>query len=116
MQNQTLQAVQSAQDLLVWLIPQLDKFPRARRYTLGERFEAGVLAILERLIEAAYTRFPSFRRTPESRAALMQFGIQVSPFWVGCFDQLRFHFRFLSLIAFSRAIAVTMRSCALCMG
>jgi hypothetical protein len=56
MQNQTPQAVQSAHELLVWLIPQLDKLPRARRFTLGERLEAGVLAILENLIEAAYTR------------------------------------------------------------
>lgn len=56
MQNQTPQAVQAAHELLVWLIPQLDKLPRARRFTLGEHLEAGVLAILERLIEAAYTR------------------------------------------------------------
>jgi hypothetical protein len=56
MQNQTPQAVQSAHDLLVWLIPQLDKLSRARRFALGERLEAGVLAVLERLVEAAYTR------------------------------------------------------------
>jgi len=56
MQNHTPQAVQAAHELLVWLIPQLDKLPRARRFTLGERLEAGVLAVLEGLIEAAYTR------------------------------------------------------------
>jgi len=28
------QAVQSCHELLLWLIPQLDKFPRARRFTL----------------------------------------------------------------------------------
>ena len=33
------QAVQSCYELLLWLIPQLDKFPRVRRYTLGERIE-----------------------------------------------------------------------------
>lgn len=33
------QAVQSCYELLLWLIPQLDKFPRARRFTLGERIE-----------------------------------------------------------------------------
>jgi hypothetical protein len=27
------QAVQSCYELLLWLIPQLDKFPRARRFT-----------------------------------------------------------------------------------
>ncbi|MGE3152474.1 MAG: diversity-generating retroelement protein Avd [Nitrospiraceae bacterium] len=50
------QAVQSCHDLLLWLIPQLDKFPRARRFTLGERLEAGLLEVLELLVEAAYAR------------------------------------------------------------
>lgn len=50
------QAVQSCHELLLWLIPQLDKFPRSRRFTLGERIEAGLLAVLELLVEAAYTR------------------------------------------------------------
>ncbi|MBK9945868.1 MAG: hypothetical protein IPP12_01605 [Nitrospira sp.] len=36
------QAVQSCHELLLWLIPQLDKFPRVRRFTLGERIEAGI--------------------------------------------------------------------------
>ncbi len=39
------QAVQSCHDLLLWLIPQLDKFPRVRRFTLGERIEMRVLRI-----------------------------------------------------------------------
>lgn len=50
------QAVQSSHELLLWLIPQLDKFPRARRFTLGERLETGLLEVLELLVEAAYTR------------------------------------------------------------
>lgn len=50
------QAVQSCHELLLWLIPQLDKFPRIRRFTLGERIESGVLEVLESLVEAAYTR------------------------------------------------------------
>ena len=41
------QAVQSCHELLLWLIPQLDKFPRVRRFTLGERIEGGLLAVLE---------------------------------------------------------------------
>ncbi|MGE3152974.1 MAG: diversity-generating retroelement protein Avd [Nitrospiraceae bacterium] len=49
------QAVQSCHELLLWLIPQLDKFPHSRRFTLGERLEAGLLTVLELLVEAAYT-------------------------------------------------------------
>ena len=49
-------AVQSCHELLRWLVPQLDKFPRSRRFTLGEQLEVGLLAVLEFLVEAAYTR------------------------------------------------------------
>ena len=48
------QAVQDCHDLLRWLIPLLDKFPRARRFTLGERLEGGLLDVLEELVDAAY--------------------------------------------------------------
>jgi hypothetical protein len=51
----TPQAVVACHDLLAWVIPQLDKFPRQRRFTLGDRIESGLLHVLERLIEAAYS-------------------------------------------------------------
>ncbi len=50
------QAVQSCHDVLRWLIPQLDKFPRSRRFTLGEQLESGLLEVLELLVDAAYSR------------------------------------------------------------
>ena len=72
MTDRTPQAVQSCHELLLWLIrqplhallyllhpwsrPHLDKFPRTRRFTLGERLEGGLLAVLEHLVEAAYSR------------------------------------------------------------
>ena len=37
MTDKTPQAVQACHALLVWVVPQLDKFPRVRRFTLGER-------------------------------------------------------------------------------
>ena len=50
-------AVQECHDLLRRLIPHPDKFPRARRFTLGERLEGG-------LLDAAYRRdkTPALRR------------------------------------------------------
>jgi hypothetical protein len=39
MNDMTPQAVQACHELIRWLVPQLDKFPRLRRYTLGERLE-----------------------------------------------------------------------------
>jgi len=56
MPDNTPQVVQDCHDLLLWLIPQLDKFPRLRRYTLGERIETHLLEILEWLVAAAYSR------------------------------------------------------------
>jgi hypothetical protein len=56
MQDGTPQAVQATHELLRWLIPTLDKFPRQRRFTLGERLEQEVLAVLALLAEAAYSR------------------------------------------------------------
>ncbi len=49
-------AVNDCQNLLIWLIPLLDNFPRNRRFTLGERLETGLLEILELLVEVAYTK------------------------------------------------------------
>ena len=56
MPNSTPQAVQSCHDLIRWLVPQLDKFPRNRRFTLGERLEQALLEVLELLVEAAWTQ------------------------------------------------------------
>jgi len=56
MNNQLPKVVQDCHDLLLWLIPLLDKFPRSRRFTLGERLENGLLDILADLIEATYSQ------------------------------------------------------------
>lgn len=56
MRNDTSpQAVQSCHELLLWLIPQLDKLPRSRRFTLGDRLERVLLDVLEKLVDAAYS-------------------------------------------------------------
>ena len=49
-------AVQLCHETLVWIIPQLDKFPRSRRFTVGERIEKGLLEVLGYLVEASYSR------------------------------------------------------------
>ena len=48
--------VEDCHELLAWIIPKLDQFPRNRRYTLGERIESGLLRVLENLIQAAYQK------------------------------------------------------------
>ena len=53
------QAVQSCHNLILWMIPQIDKFPRVRRFTLGERIESSLLTVLRGLIQAYYA--PRYR-------------------------------------------------------
>ena len=68
--ERTPRAVQACHELLAWLIPLLDQFPRSRRFTLGERLETGLLAVLEALVEAAYSR--------DKRAALARANLRLA--------------------------------------
>ena len=43
-------------DLLLYLIPQLAKFPRDQKFILADRIEIVLLDLLEMTIEAYYTR------------------------------------------------------------
>jgi len=47
MNQNTPRAVEACHELLLWLIPLLDQFPRSRRFTLGERIEKLLLSVLE---------------------------------------------------------------------
>ena len=41
---------------VLWLVPTVDKFPRSQKFVLGDRIETIALDVLERLIEATYSR------------------------------------------------------------
>jgi hypothetical protein len=49
-------AIEAHYQFLLWLGPTLEKFPRDKRFTLGDRIQNIALDILEELIEATYTR------------------------------------------------------------
>jgi len=63
-------AVQLCHECILWMIPQLDKLPRSRRFTVGERIEGGLLDVLELLIESTYTS--------DNRKALQQANHQLA--------------------------------------
>ena len=63
--NTLPQVIDDCHELLKWLIPVLDKFPRSRRFTLGERLESGLLDVLEECVDAAY----SPRKSAQLRSA-----------------------------------------------
>ncbi|MBP8131826.1 MAG: diversity-generating retroelement protein Avd [Candidatus Hydrogenedentes bacterium] len=56
MTEQELPIIQRSYDLLLWLIPRVNAFPRDYRFVLGDRIEARLLDILEKLIRARYRR------------------------------------------------------------
>ena len=49
-------ALEAMYCFVLWLIPTVDKFPRRQKFLLGDRLQATALDVLERLIEATYTR------------------------------------------------------------
>ena len=49
-------AVTKLYDLILWLIPKLEQFPRSQKFLIGDRIESLMLNTLEKLIEASYSR------------------------------------------------------------
>ena len=43
-------------DLIRWLMPIISRFPKCKRYTLGQRIEDNLLDILALLLEANYSK------------------------------------------------------------
>lgn len=70
-------ALEKWYQFLRWLVPTVEKFPKAQKFTLGDRIQSGALDVLERLIEATYSR--------EARPALAAANLGL--------EKLRFLFR-----------------------
>ena len=49
-------ALEATYRFLLWLVAAVEKFPRRQKFLLGDRIQATGLEVLERLIEATYTR------------------------------------------------------------
>jgi len=49
-------AVTKVYDFVLWLLPKVENFPRAHRFTVGERLSTDGLELLTTLVEAAYSR------------------------------------------------------------
>ncbi len=75
--RQTGPALEAMNRFIRWLIPTVEKFPRSQKFLLGDRIQTMALDVLERLIEASYTR--------ERRAALHAANLGV--------EKLRYLFR-----------------------
>jgi hypothetical protein len=49
-------AVTKLYDIILWLFPHMEKFPRTHKFTIGDRMATLLLDTLEELLEAAYSR------------------------------------------------------------
>ena len=49
-------ALEAIYGFALWLVPTVEKFPRRQKFLLGDRMQATALDVLERLVEATYTR------------------------------------------------------------
>lgn len=49
-------ALEAAYRFQLWLIPTVEKFPRSQKFMLGDRIQITSVDLLERLIEATYSR------------------------------------------------------------
>jgi 23S rRNA-intervening sequence protein len=49
-------ALEAMYQFLLWLIPMVEKYPRAQKFTLGDRIEITALDILDSLSKATFTR------------------------------------------------------------
>lgn len=70
-------AVEAMYRFVLWLVPTVEKFPRSQKFLLGDRMQSTALDVLERLIDATYSR--------ERRAALAAANLGI--------EKLRFLFR-----------------------
>ncbi len=55
-ERRTGPALEAMYQLVRWLIPTVDRFPRRQKFLLGDRIQTTALAGLERLVEATFTR------------------------------------------------------------
>ncbi|OIO75507.1 MAG: hypothetical protein AUJ85_02785 [Elusimicrobia bacterium CG1_02_37_114] len=51
-----LDVITKTYDLILWCLPQIIKFPKTHRFTIGEKLENLLFDILGNLIEAKYTK------------------------------------------------------------
>jgi hypothetical protein len=49
-------ALEAMYRFILWLVPTVEKFPRSQKFLLGDRIQTTALDVLERLIDATYTR------------------------------------------------------------
>ena len=56
LQTGDIHALTRVYDLLLWIIPVLEKYPKTQKFLLADRIETGLLDIQDLLLQAVYTK------------------------------------------------------------
>ncbi len=82
---------------ILWLVPAVNRFPRAHKFLLGDRIQSTAMDVLEALIEATYTRR---RDAPPAHANLgiekLRFLFRLA-YGLRCLDSRRYEYAARSL-------------------
>lgn len=49
-------ALEAMYQYIIWLVPTVERFPRSQKFLLGDRIQSTAMDVLERLVEATYTK------------------------------------------------------------
>ncbi len=99
-----MQVIPKLLDFIEWMIPVLDKFPKSRRFFLGDKIEAGLLDILDKLIEANYTRDKTvLLRRANLQLEKIRYLLRIA-YRMRCFDVRRYEFCSKALVEIGRMI------------
>ena len=55
-QAKDVNALTKLYDLILWIVPVLEKFPRNQKFLIADRIETMLLDIMELIIQAVYTK------------------------------------------------------------
>ena len=76
--NDELPIIQNTYDMLLWLIPKIDQFPRKQKYILGERIERTALDFIGLIQKAKYEKKKKSSVLMEAHVTFEQFKTLVS--------------------------------------
>lgn len=105
-----MQVIPKLVDFIEWMIPALDKFPRNRRFLLGDRIETGLLDVLDKLIEANYSRDKALPlRQANLQLEKIRYQIRIA-YKLRCLDTRRYEFCANAMLEIGRMVGGWIKS------
>jgi hypothetical protein len=103
-ETSVMQVIPKLVDFILWIIPALDKFPKSQKFLLGDRIETGLLDVLDKLIEANYSREKIvLLRRANLQLEKIRYLLRIA-YKLRCFDVRRYEFASKALIEVGRMI------------